>query len=121
MINLFVLIFALIGSLYVARDQNLTFKTFGIIMSAIFGLFLIFHTLSWSFQGYHHDLFVQKRSAFEKTLENARENNNILERATITKKVALWNVELAKRKYQNTTWFLDPYIDDRIENVKSIE
>ena len=121
MINLLILLALLILSLYYADDIRSGVSALATVVSALAGAFLMLHIVAWSLQEHHHNLFVQKRNAFEMTLNNARENDRPLERAAITKKVADWNVELAERKYRNTIWAADPYIDDRINNLKPIE
>mgnify|MGYP006432849803 CR=1 FL=1 len=32
-----------------------------------------------------------------------------------------WNIKLMNRKYNNTIWLLDPYIDDRIKTLEPIK
>lgn len=97
------------------------YEVLGIIMCLIFGLWLIIHFFAWGLVSYKYGLFVEKRNAFEQTLQVARENGNEYETAAIVKDVAEWNQKLAEYKYDNKTIFLDQYIDDRIELLEPIK
>ena len=97
------------------------YEVLGIIMCLIFGLWLIIHFFAWGLVSYKYGLFVEKRNAFEQTLQFARENGNEYETAAIVKDVAEWNQKLAEYKYDNKTIFLDQYFDDRIELLEPIK
>lgn len=102
-------------------NKTYDFEILGIIISSVFGLYLIIHLLIWSLASYDYNLFVEKRKAFVSTLENAREKGRELEAAAITKEVAEWNKTLASSKYTNKVFLLSDYIDDRIEDLEPIE
>ncbi len=99
---------------------KLDYWELGIIMCSISGLWLIIHTFCLGLVSYEYGLFVEKRNAFEYTLQVSRENGNEYETAAIVKEVAQWNVKLAKYKYNNKTLYFDQYIDDRIEFLEPI-
>ena len=65
-------------------------------------------------------MHIIERNSFIESLENARENKNNIELASITKEIIDYNKELAMLKYQNNG-FLDCYIDDRIMDLKTIK
>ena len=119
MITLIVLIalFA-IGYCLCTRDD---YFILGFSMCSIFGLLLIFHSVSWGLVSYSYDIFVERRNAFEETLKAARESGNEYETAAISKEVAEWNMSLAHAKFSNRTLFLDQYIDDRVESLEPIK
>jgi transposase len=93
----------------------------GTIMCLIFGLWLLLHSIAFFTVEYRYGLFVEKRNAFEQTLNEARKNGNEYETAAIVKEVAQWNQMFAEYKYKNKTIFFDQYIDDRIESLEPIK
>ena len=97
------------------------YEILGGIMCLIFGLWLLFHSIAYFTVEYEYGLFVEKRNAFEQTLNEARNNGNEYETAAIVKEVAQWNQKLAEYKYDNKTIFFDQYIDDRIELLEPIK
>lgn len=119
MITLIVLIVLIGIGVYFSTTWD--FEGLGIAMILIFGIYLFFHAIAWGLVGYNHDIFVQKRNAFEMTLKNARENGNEYETAAIVKEVAAWNMKLAVDKFDNKTFILDQYVDDRIELLEPIK
>jgi heme/copper-type cytochrome/quinol oxidase subunit 2 len=90
----------------------------GIILSAIV---LIVHIICLFSVKYDYGQFEAKRNAFEMTLNEARETGNQMEAASILRDVAQWNSELASRQYDNSTFVLGVYTDDRIETLKPIK
>jgi hypothetical protein len=82
---------------------------------------LFFHLLFVGLASFDHGEFVAKRNAFESTLQNARESGSEMESAAILKEVSEWNQRLASRQFSNSQLLLDPYIDDRIDNLKPIK
>jgi hypothetical protein len=119
MITLIILIVLVAIGGYLTTKWN--YEVLGIIMCVIFGLWLIIHSFCWGLVSYEYGLFVEKRNAFEYTLQVARENGNEYETAAIVKEVAQWNVKLAEYKYDNNTLYFDQYIDDRIEFLEPIK
>ena len=97
------------------------YDIFGGFMAVIFGVWLVIHAISLLTVSYEYELFVAKRNAFEKTLNDSRKNGNEYETAAIVKQVAEWNVRLAEYKYDNTTLYFDQFIDDRVEDLEPIE
>lgn len=93
----------------------------GVLMAIVFGVALFIHSLAFGLKTYSYEIFVEKRNSFEKTLDNARENGNEYETAAIVKEVSDWNMKLASAKYDNKTFLLDQYIDDRIEDLEPIQ
>lgn len=55
------------------------------------------------------------------TLNNSRENGNELEVAAIVNNISKWNEELSQTQYENTLFFIDDYIDDRVDSLKPIK
>ena len=64
---------------------------------------------------------VTNRDAFQQTLDISREVGNENESATIIRDVVEFNKWLAQEKLDNTTWWFDQYIDDRIIDVEPIQ
>lgn len=55
------------------------------------------------------------------TIESFRASGvDVIERAAIYNKISDWNMEVAVRKELNKNWFIDPYVDDRIEDLDFI-
>lgn len=94
---------------------------YGFVICLIFGTWLIIHIVGMAKASYEYELFVQRRNAFEQTLNSARENGNQYETAAIVKEVAEWNTTLATEKFYNKTAWFDQYIDDRIETLEPIK
>lgn len=119
MITLIILIVLIaIGILLINSD---TLDGLGAVMCLLFGMALIIHPIVWATASYRYESFVAQRDAFEQTLEDARESGNAYEVMAIVKDVAQWNTDLAARKYDNSTIFLDQYIDDKIESLEPIK
>jgi len=94
----------------------------GIFITVIIGFFtFFFHIPALLLNEYDYEKFVIKRDAFESTLNETRKGGRVLEAAAIIREVSEWNIELAERKYNNTTLFLDQYVDDRIMDIKPIK
>ena len=93
----------------------------GFCLTYIFGWVAIFHFAVLLFVKYDYEKFLNKRNAFQQTLIEARENGREIESAAILQNVAEWNIDLAEYQYDNTTWLLDQYIDDRIMSLKPIK
>lgn len=97
------------------------FGMLGGLMAMFGSILLLIHLLCWGFASYDYNQFKTQRNAFEQTLKSARANGNQYETAAIVKEVAEWNVKLASKKYDNTIWFFDQYVDDRIGSLDPIE
>jgi len=97
------------------------YEVLGAFMSTVFGLWLLIHSICLLTVSYGFEMFVVKRTAFAKTLNDSRKNGNDYETAAIVKEVAEWNVKLAEYKYDNTTLYFDQFIDDRIDTLEPIE
>jgi hypothetical protein len=97
------------------------YEVLGMVITFLFGSWLIIHTICILTVSYGYKMFVVKRDAFEKTLNDSRKNGNDFETAAIVKDVAEWNVKLAEYKYDNTTLYFDQFIDDRIDTLEPIE
>ena len=96
------------------------YEFFGILISVLTFLFILFHTPTWLLASHKYKMHIVERNSFIESLENARENKNNIELASITKEIIDYNKELAMLKYENNT-FLDCYIDDRIMDLKAIK
>lgn len=121
MITLIILIVLVAIGGYFLTTAKLVYEILGFIMCVIFGTFLLIHSIAYFTVEYDYGLFVEKRNAFEQTLNDLRKNGNDYETAAIVKEVAKWNQELAVYKYDNKTIFLDQYIDDRVELLEPIK
>lgn len=119
MTTLVILIILIVIGIFLMRSCDYDFH--GFMMCLVFGFWLVMHLIAWSLSSYEYGLFLEKRNAFEQTLNEARKNGNEYETAAIVKEVAEWNQKLAEIKYDNKTLFYDQYIDDRIEMVKPIK
>ena len=120
MITLIILIVLTGIGIYIIKT-SWDYEGLGILMSVIFGVCLLIHTIGILKVNYDYGIFVVKRDAFEKTLTESRKKGNDFETAAIVKEVAEWNVKLAEYKYDNTIWYFDQYVDDRIESLDPIE
>ena len=120
MITTIILLALLLLGIYILRNTY-DYEVLGSIIVVIISLMLSFHIPSLFLKEYDYNMFIKKRNAFEQTLHDARENGNDLENATITKEILDWNVDLARRKYNNTTLLLNQYIDDRIMDLEPIK
>lgn len=119
MITLIILIVLVATGGYLTTKWD--YEILGALMCIIFGLLLLIHSIAWGTASYNYGLFVEKRNAFERTLNEARKNANEYETAAIIKEVAQWNQKLAEYKYDNKTLFFDQYIDDRVELLEPIK
>ncbi len=104
----------------VVAIKSYDYEVFGVMMSSIFGLYLICHTLFWSLASYDYNKFLTKRQAFVKTLQYARKNESQFKLASITREVSAWNQKLASSKYDNNVFLLKDYVDDRISSLEPI-
>lgn len=120
MITLIILL-ALTGLGFYLYNKGWDYETGGALMITIFGLWFLIHSICLLTVSYGFEMFVVKRTAFEKTLNDSRKNGNDYETAAIVKEVAEWNVKLAEYKYDNTTLYFDQFIDDRIDTLEPIE
>lgn len=120
MITLIILL-ALTGLGLYLYNKGWDYEIGGEFMISIFGLWSLLHSICLLTVSYGFEVFLVKRTAFEKTLNNSRKNGNDYETAAIVKEVAEWNVKLAEYKYENTTLYFDQFIDDRIDTLEPIE
>ena len=120
MITLIILL-ALTGFGVYLTYRGWDYEVLGGVMAAVFGIWALIHLLCILTVSYSYELFVVKRDAFEKTLNDSRKNGNQYETAAIVKEVAEWNTKLAEYKYDNNTLYFDQFIDDRIEDLEPIE
>lgn len=101
--------------------ESYDYEGIGVLMVLIFGVWFILHILVFSFKSYEYEITLEKRNAFQETLNIARENNNNLESAAILSEIANFNASLAKEKYKNNTLWFDQFIDDRIDTMEPIK
>lgn len=124
MITLIILIVLIAIGCVLSKRESYGFghdyQASGVLMIITFGLLLIFHSIAWRISFYEYEVFVEKRNAFEQTLKHSREVGNEYETAAIVTQVAEWNIDLASRKYDNKTIFINQYVDDRIELLEPI-
>jgi len=118
MTTIILLVLLGIGILLLRNDD---YDILGITIVTPVTIMLIFHVICVLLAPYNYNVFVEKRNAFEETLKDARQNGSDLERAAIIQNVSQWNIRLAKYKYNNTTFILSPYIDDRIMDLEPIK
>ena len=117
MITLTILIVVIGVGIYLERIG----VVWGIILCVVFGACLLMHIPGMLLKTYAYNQFVVKRNAFQETIVNARKNKNQYEVAAISQEIAKFNIELAEAKYDNSTFFLDQYVDDRIESLEPIK
>jgi predicted ferric reductase len=121
MIILITLLLILFISLMAAkRSYNDHIEFLGTLIAIVSVLYLIFHILLWSFSSVNYNLFVTRRQAFAETLERARQDNNSLELASISREISEFNQILAQLKYENSLFFLQDYVDDRFMDLEPI-
>jgi len=118
---IFLILIALTSAGLLITYKSYDYDIIGLIMSMIFGCYLIMHTIMWSVSSYGYEIFMVKRQAFVETLKYARENKNMLELASITKDISEWNQKLYEAKYDNNVFLLKDYIDDRVESLEPIK
>ena len=96
-------------------------SVFGILIYVLTGFMLIIHLICWSISGYQYHICLVERNAIQSTIDYGRTNEKYIESAAILSKISDFNKELAEYKYNNTTWILDCYIDDRVINMEPIK
>lgn len=119
MIILISLVLLFFVGFFIAK-KSYDFEFLGIVISGIAGMYILIHVLFWATASYDYGVFVAKREAFVETLNAARENNNPLELAAITKEVSDWNQQLAASKYNRSVFMLKDYTDPRIKYLQPI-
>lgn len=118
-ITIILLLITILG-IYLFKESY-SYDFLGLLIAVVFGIWLTISSYLLLTVSYHYELFVVKRNAFETTLDNVRKNGNEYETVAIAKEVVKWNTRLAEDKFDNTFWFYDQYIDDRINTLKPIE
>lgn len=123
MITFIILIILITVGAFIAVKSNEAslFEVIGGSMVISFTFALLFHLAFWLTASYGYNIFFTERTAFEQTLNEARKNGYKYETAAIIKDVGEWNKKLAKAKYNNSIWFFDPYVDDRVEQLQPIK
>jgi len=118
MTTIILLVLLGIGILLLRHDD---YDILGAVITTPVTIMLILHVICVLLAPYSYNVFVEKRNAFEQTLKDARQNGSDLERAAIIQNVSKWNIRLAEHKYNNTTFILSPYIDNRIMDLDPIK
>ncbi|MCK9446276.1 hypothetical protein M0Q50_05230 [bacterium] len=93
----------------------------GWFVTVIFAITFVLNGILLLTVEYDYNIFKTKRDAFEKTLQNSRKSGNSLESAAIISEVAIWNIQLAEKKYDNNTYIWGRYISDKIETLEPIK
>ena len=106
---------------FLLSDPRIDLPSLGFIIVIASALYLLIHVIEWSTAAYDYNLFVAKREAFIYTLSSARQSGNQIELAAIVQDISKWNQDLAEAKYDNSTFLLGDYVDDRIEQLKPIK
>lgn len=86
----------------------------GIIATVVLSISLIFVP-------YNYGMVVAQRNAIEVSLQSSRQSQDPLERATILREVAQFNIDVEQSKIRNKYYLLDPYVDDRIDSLQLIK
>lgn len=113
-----ILILAILLAVY---SESFLPEIIGVMGAAITGFYLIFHLISWLSVEYSFNQWVLQRQAFVETLNESRKNGRELESAAIIQSVSAWNQDLAEKKYDNNTFLLGDYVDDRVADLKPIK
>ena len=119
MLTLIILIGLIILGVYLSTLWD--YESFGSLLLILSSFYLLIHCIAFFSTSYNFDLFVEKRNAFEQTLKDSRETGREYETAAIVSEVAKWNVRLAVQKYDNTTYYFDQYVDDRVKLLEPIK
>jgi len=119
--ELFIILSVLFVISYSIAKKSYYYGVLGIIICFSSGFYLLIHLLFWSLASYDYNKFITKRQAFVETLQFARKNKSQFELASITSEVSEWNKKLASLKYDNNTFLLKDYIDDRISSLEPIK
>lgn len=115
-----ILVVLFVLGLFLLRNNNDDVATFGFVLTFIMGLFIIMHIGLIATASFDYQRARVKRTSVVNTIKEARINNAPIERAAITKDIINFNQYLASKQYYNTIPFLDPYIDDRFNNLQPI-
>lgn len=119
---LLILLILIVGfSLIALKVEMIGLEIISMLIAACLGLYLIFHIISWSTSSYSYNKWVLERESFVETLKESRDNGRELESVAIIKEVAEWNKSLISNKYDNKTFLLGDYVDDRVETLKPIK
>jgi hypothetical protein len=70
---------------------------------------------------YSYDQWVIQRNAFEISLNEARQQENNIELASLTREVTEWNIQLARNKFANEHWYFGMYVSDRVKELQPIK
>jgi len=119
---LLILLILIVGfSLIALKVEMIGLEIISMLIAACLGLYLIFHVILWSTSSYSYNKWVLERESFVETLKESRDNGRELESVAIIKEVAEWNKSLISNKYDNKTFLLGDYVDDRVETLKPIK
>ena len=124
MLQIIILSVIYFGSLFLVIrfiEDDDTQDFFFLLIGMVGAIPIMLHVVMWSCAPREYERFVAQRSAFERTLENARNHGNPYESAAILTEITEWNIELANRKYTNSRFWSDCYVDDRTEFLQEIE
>ena len=118
MIGLLIALAFIALGIFLCIYQTFDFIGMGFIIFSL--IFLMIHLPCWLCSSYKYEMHLVERNSFIESLNNARLNDNKLELAAISKDIFQYNKDLAVLQYENKG-LLDPYIDDKIMNLKPIK
>lgn len=117
-LGIILLVIVVIGlGLWIKSDYH---EELGVVITLIFGIWLVFHVATIARASYKYETFIEKRTAFVETIAS-RDVADDFENKYITETKVEWNVELAHQKVLNATLYHDQFVDDRFDNLKPIE
>ena len=120
MIIFITLLLLTVLGIYIAK-KSYDYEFLGVIVSLIFGLYLIIHGIMFFTVSYEYENWLVKRNAFEETLKECRENGRDIEAAAILKEVSEFNKTLARARNDKKYFFTKDYIDDRVFDIDFIK
>jgi len=121
MINLTILVTLIIVSILTFNDKygDLRFAPFMTLI--VSSCLLVLHLISWLTVSISFDSFKAHQDQLIIDLAISREKSDHYERMAILQEITEHNQVIAENKQLNKNWFMDQYIDDRVESLETIK
>lgn len=122
MINLIILIAIIITGLILPKDKYYGDRSFlSICLLMIGSVLLASHLVAISLVSIEYNAFKASHEQLKVDLENSRKLNASYEKAAILKEIIHHNQIIVSNQVLNKNWFIDQYIDDRVDELKPIK
>lgn len=121
MINLIILAAIIIVSILTFNDKygEMRFVPFMSLFTS--SALLVIHLISWLTVPISFDSFNARHNQLIIDLSSSREKSDPYERMAILQEITEHNQVIAENKQFNKNWFMDQYIDDRVESLETIK